>query len=121
MLPGCCCPAIAINSPRVRVSRTASAKASAPAATSALYSPRLCPATKAGEGRSGRSVCSTRSAATLVVRMAGCALLVAVSVSAGPLKQRSAKPKSQDGVRLGEDGRRCGIPLRQRQPHADGL
>ena len=35
--------------PRLRTRRTASAKFNAPAATSAEYSPRLCPATKSGD------------------------------------------------------------------------
>ena len=46
--PTPCGTAFCINSARRRTSLTASAKASASAATSALYSPKLCPATTCG-------------------------------------------------------------------------
>src|SRR5436190_6738482 len=65
--------------------RRASAKAKVPAATCAEYSPRLCPATNAG--RIPRDS-SSRNAATLTARIAGCAFSVSVSWSSGPSKIR---------------------------------
>ncbi len=69
--------------PRLRTVRTASAKFRVPAATCAEYSPRLCPATKAGVVPFSRS---TRSAATETVRIAGCVISVSLSFSSGPSK-----------------------------------
>ncbi len=71
-------------SPRRLTVRTASAKPIAPAATSAEYSPRLCPATQ-----SGRAPRATRGrrAATLDARMAGCVFAVSCSSASGPSKQ----------------------------------
>src|SRR5208337_4358532 len=70
--------------PRLRTVRTASAKASVPAATCAEYSPRLCPATESGFRPFS---CNTRHAATEAVRMAGCVISVSFSLSSGPSKQ----------------------------------
>jgi hypothetical protein len=57
-----------MNSPRLRTIRTASAKRSAPAMTSAVYSPRLWPAARAGlRPRSAHAV----AAATEAVNTAG--------------------------------------------------
>jgi hypothetical protein len=65
------CPtgtASCMSCPRWRTVATASARDSVPAATSAEYSPRLCPATQSGRTpRASR----TRKAATLTARMAG--------------------------------------------------
>ena len=74
-------PSSAINSPRRRTNCSALSKSSAPAATSAEYSPKLWPATT-----SGCKPCasSTRNTATLCVSRAGWATSVAVSSSAGP-------------------------------------
>ncbi len=74
----------ACNCPRRRASFTASENSSAPAATSAEYSPRLCPATK-----SGVMPCfsSARYAATETVRIAGCVFSVSLRSSSGPSKQ----------------------------------
>ena len=87
-----------MNSPRLRTSRTASAKPSAPETTRAEYSPRLCPAQRSG--LIPRSV-STAAAATLAVRMAGWVLAVSASSSAGPSKQsrESGKPTASSALR----------------------
>src|SRR5205807_1516841 len=61
-------------------------KASARAATSADHSPRLCPATASGVGPTVSS--STRYAAMLAVRIAGCAYSVSTSRSSGPSKHK---------------------------------
>src|SRR5205085_10251039 len=73
---------------------TALLKESAPAATSAEYSPRLCPATKSGRGKPSAS--AALSAATETVRIAGCVFSVNCNSSAGPSKQslESAKPSA---------------------------
>src|SRR6202045_2334200 len=70
--------------PRSRTSFTAVAKSSPPAATSAEYSPKLCPATK-----SGVIPCLSRAryAAVDTVRMAGCVFSVCFSASSEPSKQ----------------------------------
>ena len=74
-----------MNSPRLRTSRTASANRSAPATTSAEYSPRLCPAASCGvTPRSARAA----AAATLAVRTAGWVLAVRARSVSGPSKQR---------------------------------
>ncbi len=72
-----CC----MNSPRLRTTRTASRKRSAPATTSAEYSPRLCPAARLGvRPRSAQ----TRAAATLAVSTAGCVFAVSARSLSGP-------------------------------------
>ena len=83
--------AACISRPRSRTMRSASAKSSAPAATSAEYSPRLCPATHVG--RRSLSCVNTRHAATLVARIAGWVLCVRVSSASGPEKQICDSPK----------------------------
>src|SRR6266436_580259 len=68
------CPAgtaSCIYCPRLRTSCTASENFSAPAATNAEYSPRLCPATKSGVTPFSAS---TRCTATEQVKIAGCVL-----------------------------------------------
>jgi len=73
-----------MHDPRWRTARTASASSSAPAATSAEYSPSEWPAR-----RSGLSPVRARSAsciATETVRMAGWVLRVSLSSSSGPSK-----------------------------------
>ena len=74
-----------MNRPRRRTIRTASAKSNVPAHTCAEYSPRLWPATNAG---SNPRDASSRLAATLTVRMAGCVFSVRRSWSSGPSKIR---------------------------------
>src|SRR5438876_6555420 len=69
--------------PRFRTSCTASANFSAPAATSAEYSPRLCPATKSGVSPFSSS---TRYTATEQVKIAGCVLAVSLRSSSVPSK-----------------------------------
>jgi len=86
-----------MSRPRVRVSVSASSNDSAPAATHAEYSPRLCPATNAGV----RPVASTSlSAATLCVSSAGCVFTLFFNSSAGPFQHRfeSAKPSTRSAV-----------------------
>src|SRR5437762_10975993 len=79
--------------PRLRTNCTASANFSAPAATSAEYSPRLCPATKSGTRPFSAS---TRNTATEQVKIAGCVLAVSLSSSSVPSKQifEIEKPKA---------------------------
>src|SRR6266849_577020 len=69
--------------PRFRTSCTASANFSAPAATSAEYSPRLCPATKSGARPFSAS---TRYTATEQVKIAGCVFAVSLRSSSVPSK-----------------------------------
>src|SRR5467141_5098869 len=69
--------------PRLRTSCTASANFSPPAATSAEYSPRLCPATKSGVRPFSAS---TRDTAMEQVKMAGCVLAVSLRASSVPSK-----------------------------------
>src|SRR5712692_7536845 len=69
--------------PRLRTSCTASANFSPPAATSAEYSPRLCPATKSGVKPFSAS---TRNTATEQVKIAGCVLAVSLRSSSVPSK-----------------------------------
>jgi hypothetical protein len=79
--------AACMASPRRRQRRTASSSPSAPAATSALYSPSEWPAANEGRGSSGTASRSASSTATLVVTMAGWVFAVCVSASLGPSKQ----------------------------------
>src|SRR5207253_3757209 len=72
-----------ISAPRLRTSSTASANFSAPAATSAEYSPRLCPATKSGVKPLSAS---TRTTATEHVKIAGCVFAVSLRSSSVPSK-----------------------------------
>ena len=70
-----------MNSPRLRTTRTASAKRNAPATTSAEYSPRLCPAARLGvRPRSPQAL----AAATLAVSTAGCVFAVSARSDSGP-------------------------------------
>src|SRR5690348_10923006 len=71
-----------IASARKRTSGTASRKASAPAATSAVYSPRLCPAMN--DGAAPPATCHARQTAIPAVSITGCVLRVRLSPSAGP-------------------------------------
>ena len=93
---------------------------SAPAATSAEYSPSECPATAPAAGRSRAR--STRSAATLVARIAGCAFAVSVSSSSGPSKQ-SLREREARAPRRPRRRRRAprGTRRRARAPMPDLL
>ena len=93
MPPGLCSPASFISRPRSRTRRRPSAKLSEPAATRAVYSPMLWPATADGAGNSGSISCMARNVATLVANSAGCALIVSVSTSSGPSKHNLDKEK----------------------------
>jgi len=73
-----------ISRPRRCTSRTPSARLSAPPATRAEYSPRLCPATYAGSGSKPSSPLITEKTAILTVRIAGWANAVFFSSSSGP-------------------------------------
>src|SRR5919202_6850780 len=99
MPPGRWSPCSFISRPRSRTSRKASLNSSAPAATRAVYSPRLWPATNRG----GCQLLPTDSTFSRIaarqametVRMAGWALIVSSSSSAGPSKHScdSLKPR----------------------------
>src|SRR5260370_10779863 len=76
--------------PRRRTSCTASASVSAPAATSAEYSPRLCPATKSGVRPFSASA---RKTATEQAKIAGCVLAVSLRSSSVPSKHIREREK----------------------------
>src|SRR5689334_3682880 len=82
-----------MNSPRLRTICAASRSDSAPAVTSAEYSPRLCPPASAGV--SPRSA-QAAAAATLAVRIAGCVFAVRASSASGPsnITRRRSKPSA---------------------------
>ena len=84
--------------PRAFTSTAASSTGSAPAATSAVYSPRLWPATKAGASATRSSI--ARSSAMLVTSTAGCWISVRRSSSSGPSKQsrESGKPRASSAA-----------------------
>src|SRR5262245_44085673 len=87
--------------------RTASSKGSAPAATSAVYSPRLWPATQTGSGRPSSS--SARRSATLTVRIAGCWISV---------RRSSSSPEGSKQMR--ESGRPSTASARSKISRAAG-
>ena len=64
---------------------------------------------------------STRAAAVLTVRMAGCVCLVSVSWSSGPSKHRLGQRTAERRVGLLERRPRFGERLGQRAAHADLL
>ena len=74
------------GAPRARTRRTASSSDSAPAATSAEYSPSECPAANAGGARSGTRSRMAARIAQLVATSAGWALAVSVSSSSRALE-----------------------------------
>ncbi|OIQ64828.1 hypothetical protein GALL_536190 [mine drainage metagenome] len=74
---------------RNRTSGRASAKVRLPAATSAVYSPRLCPATRSGARPPSAS--QRRYMATPAVNMTGWVLVVRLSCSAGPCAMSKAR------------------------------
>ena len=82
--------AACMSSPRLRTSRSASPKASAPPATRAVNSPRECPSRI---GSSAISPCArnARCAAMLVAKIAGCAFAVRSSSAAGPSQQSARR------------------------------
>ena len=114
MLPGCAAPACAISSPRTRVSRTASAKSSAPAATSALYSPRLCPATQHGAGRSGRAALQRPPCGDACCQDGGLRVAGLGESFGGAVEAQLGQRKAEDRVRLGEGVARDGVRARRR-------
>ena len=85
MVPGASSPAWAMASPRATTSWIPSSNVSAPLATSAVYSPRLCPAHAAGE-RPSRSTASRTTRLSTVV--ASWAFSVRVSSSIGASSRR---------------------------------
>ena len=87
IVPGRLREACCISSPRWRTSWMASPKSMTLAATSAVYSPRLWPATQAAAAAPGPAYsCQARQAAMLTVIMAGCELTVSCNSAAGPWK-----------------------------------
>ena len=85
--------------PRAFTDRTASAKLNVPAATCADHSPSECPAANAG---SIPCSASTRAAATLTVKIAGCVFSVSRRSSSGPSKQSLESAKSERLIGLGK-------------------
>ncbi len=108
-----------MNFPRRWTRRTASANFSAPAATSAQYSPSEWPATAAGA--SPVSARSTRSAAMLDVRIAGWAFAVSVSSASGPSKQSFDSENPSAASASAKTARASRVGLVERAPHADLL
>ena len=100
-------------------SRTASASDSAPAATSALYSPSECPATR--DGRTSTAPPARAAPPTLVVRIAGWALRRERQLRLGPLEAQLRQRIAEHVVGLREHGARLGIGVVQRTAHADLL
>ena len=104
--------------PRRRTSASASANANVPAATFAEYSPRLWPATNAG---CTPIDCSSRYAAMLTARIAGCVILGQRQLILGPFEAQTAQRLAERGVgfveRLAADRKGLG----QRLAHADLL
>ena len=100
--------------------RTASANENVPAATFAEYSPRLWPATNATFDASP-SDSSTRYAAMLAVRIAGCVFSVSISASSGPVPDQPAQRLAERLVRFGKHLPRRRKGLGQRAAHADLL
>ena len=81
MVPGASSPARAMASPRATTSWIPSSKVSAPLATSAVYSPRLCPAQAAGV-RPRRSTASRTTRLSTVVASWAFSVLVSSSIGA---------------------------------------
>ena len=86
-------PAWYMSSPRRCVSRSASSNDSAPAATHAEYSPRLCPATNAGVTPAAST--TSRHAATLCVSSAGCVLHALLQVLRGAVPAQRAEREAE--------------------------
>src|ERR1700722_9614731 len=90
MVPGCSSAANCMASPRSMTSRVPSAKDTAPEATNAVYSPRLCPAQAAGD-RPRRSTASRTT--RLITKVASWALAVLVSSSIGASSRRALRSR----------------------------
>ena len=104
--------------PRRRTVRRASAKDSVPAATCAAYSPRLWPA--ANDARSPRDSTS-RQAATLTARIAGCVFSVSWRRSAGPSKHSALSDSPSAASASANVSRQMSNREARRLPHADLL
>jgi hypothetical protein len=102
-----------MNRPRARTARTASPRESAPAATSAEYSPREWPATK-----SGRLPCraSTAKVAAETVRIAGWVLAVSFSADSGPSKMSLASGSQRAASAASNTARASGKRLASSRP-----
>ena len=100
MVPGASSPARAMASPRATTSWIPCSKPRAPLATSAVYSPRLCPAQAAGV-RPMRSTASSTTRLSTVV--ASCAFSVWVSSSIGACEQQVGQVAVGGGGRLFDD------------------
>ncbi len=95
-----------ISSPRRRTSRSAASKSSAPAATRAEYSPRLCPAIATAGGKGGHPAAAKPAGGSAAARArwmavdtassAGWVLAVRLSSSSGPSQQSrvSGQPRT---------------------------
>src|SRR5580700_1931335 len=104
IVPGASSPALAMASPRATTRRMPSSKPRAPLATSAVYSPRLCPAHAAGV-RPMRSTASSTTRLSTVV--ASCAFSVWVSSSIGALsnnRDRSRSAATEASSTTSQDG-----------------
>ena len=110
MPPCCSSAAYCMSLPRSLTNRAPSAMLNAPA-TRAVYSPRLCPAIKAGAGiRSFPNASSmARRQAMLTVMIPGWVLTVLVNSSSGPSKKmrdtaapRASSTSSKTALAAGE-------------------
>src|SRR3989304_5417754 len=89
MAPGSRSAASPMRPPRVATSDSASSRSRAPAATRALNSPRLWPATKAGRYRRAPSSSAAARQARDAARIAGWALAVARRGASAPWGRRA--------------------------------
>ena len=91
MVPGRWVPASRMAAPRSATSRTPSSKARAPEATSAVYSPRLWPATTEGSTPTRSTASSTTRLATKVASWA-CSVALSSSASASSSSWATSRP-----------------------------
>ena len=90
MVPGWLSAAACMALPRSMTSVVPSESESEPEATSAVYSPRLCPAQAAGN-RPSRSTASRTT--RLITKVASCALAVRVSSSMGASSSKAVRSR----------------------------
>ena len=100
------------------------ARSNAPAAHSALYSPRLCPATKSRRLRQRRRrprASARRTPRSHCAMIAGCAFSVSVSSSSGPSRIRRNRFWPSASSTSSNTSRAHGLACGKRGAHADRL
>ena len=116
------CPtgtASCMKRPRSTTSLTASPNASASAHTSAVYSPRLWPASI--EGIAPPCACHTRQTATPAASIAGCVIWVWLSFSSGPCSMTVPQVVTECLRGFGKGCLHLRELARERVQHADRL